>query len=429
MKPEFERADPAALAAFDPRTKACTMNCGPSFDDPRSPEERRLLCPDCETVKVPRQQDFDWADKQLPAGITRQDVCIWTQDSDGPWNTSCGVTWEYNDGGPAENKAHFCHHCGGVLLADPFADDDAQPNKGNDWPPLKDAPVPESEASKNAAGQVPGVSDAPVNPISSSPDPAAPPQPEAPTPRTDAAIAKVRSRTFPINCDFVCAEDMAKLERELAWRKKLARDQADLLEKLSASSAHDAPTPRTDAMPWIPNERFQHSDDEDMNRFIRKKEVKALERELAEVKRNAGQIIANLAADAPLSASAAPEAARQLHQEAQSFLHPMAMGLPEVKTFAHKVARYLEATALSSSAEPVAWRREWEGDVSDIGNMIYVDSAEERDEPVDRWEPLYLTPQPAPPPMTKEEKEKADAEFIARIHEVASLSATEASKP
>lgn len=113
MKPEFERADPAALAAFD---------------DPRSPEERRFLCPDCETVKLPRQQDFDWADRQLPAGITRQDVCIWTQDSDGPWNTSCGVTWEFVGGGPAENGAHFCHHCGGVLMAAPFADDDAQPN-------------------------------------------------------------------------------------------------------------------------------------------------------------------------------------------------------------------------------------------------------------------------------------------------------------
>jgi hypothetical protein len=45
----------------------------------------------------------------------------------------------------------------------------------------------------------------------------------------------------------------------------------------------------------------------------------------------------------------APEAARQLHQEAQSFLHPMAMGLPEVKEFAHKVRRYLEATALSAT--------------------------------------------------------------------------------
>lgn len=51
MKPEFPRADPAALAAFDPRTKVCTMNCGPSLDDPRSPEERRFLCTDCETVE------------------------------------------------------------------------------------------------------------------------------------------------------------------------------------------------------------------------------------------------------------------------------------------------------------------------------------------------------------------------------------------
>lgn len=124
----FPRAAPAALAAFDPRTKRCTMNCGPSLDDPRSPEERRFLCPDCETVPLPRQQDFEWADKQLPAGVTRQDVCIWTQDSDGPWNTSCGVTWEFNEGGPSENGAHFCHHCGGVLMAQPFADDDAQPN-------------------------------------------------------------------------------------------------------------------------------------------------------------------------------------------------------------------------------------------------------------------------------------------------------------
>jgi len=39
------------------------------------------------------------------------------------WNTSCGVIWEFNNGGPAENMAHFCHHCGGVLLPSPFEDD------------------------------------------------------------------------------------------------------------------------------------------------------------------------------------------------------------------------------------------------------------------------------------------------------------------
>jgi hypothetical protein len=43
----FQRADPAALAGFDPRTKCCTMNCGPHRDDPRTATERQFLCEDC----------------------------------------------------------------------------------------------------------------------------------------------------------------------------------------------------------------------------------------------------------------------------------------------------------------------------------------------------------------------------------------------
>ncbi len=46
----FTRADPAALARFDPRTKVCTMNCGPHRDDPRSNVERQFLCGDCQTL-------------------------------------------------------------------------------------------------------------------------------------------------------------------------------------------------------------------------------------------------------------------------------------------------------------------------------------------------------------------------------------------
>jgi hypothetical protein len=45
--PVFTRADPAALAAFDPASKRCTMNCGPHSEDPREPAERKLLCGDC----------------------------------------------------------------------------------------------------------------------------------------------------------------------------------------------------------------------------------------------------------------------------------------------------------------------------------------------------------------------------------------------
>lgn len=43
----FTRADPQALAAFDPRSKLCTMNCGPHAEDPRTEAERRYLCPEC----------------------------------------------------------------------------------------------------------------------------------------------------------------------------------------------------------------------------------------------------------------------------------------------------------------------------------------------------------------------------------------------
>ncbi|MCP1515543.1 hypothetical protein OKW09_005314 [Pseudomonas rhodesiae] len=44
---DWPRADPVALAAFDPATRACTINYGPHGLDPRSREEWKLLCDDC----------------------------------------------------------------------------------------------------------------------------------------------------------------------------------------------------------------------------------------------------------------------------------------------------------------------------------------------------------------------------------------------
>lgn len=43
----WPRSDPAELEKFDPRTKKCTMNCGPSSLDPRSKKERLFQCTDC----------------------------------------------------------------------------------------------------------------------------------------------------------------------------------------------------------------------------------------------------------------------------------------------------------------------------------------------------------------------------------------------
>lgn len=45
---DWPRANPEDLANFDPSTKVCVMNCGPSTTDPRSKAERRFLCTDCE---------------------------------------------------------------------------------------------------------------------------------------------------------------------------------------------------------------------------------------------------------------------------------------------------------------------------------------------------------------------------------------------
>ncbi len=49
----FTRADPVALARFDPITKRCSMNCRPHMDDPRSAAERKFLCDDCHVVEPP----------------------------------------------------------------------------------------------------------------------------------------------------------------------------------------------------------------------------------------------------------------------------------------------------------------------------------------------------------------------------------------
>jgi hypothetical protein len=45
----WPRADPVALAAFDPETKECSMNCGQSTHDPRSWKECKFMCDECYT--------------------------------------------------------------------------------------------------------------------------------------------------------------------------------------------------------------------------------------------------------------------------------------------------------------------------------------------------------------------------------------------
>ena len=53
---DWPRADPDALAKFDPTTKVCVMNCGPHIDDPRTSKERKFLCDDCYPNNPPADQ-------------------------------------------------------------------------------------------------------------------------------------------------------------------------------------------------------------------------------------------------------------------------------------------------------------------------------------------------------------------------------------
>jgi hypothetical protein len=50
------------------------------------------------------------------ARVTPKLFCHWQEDSeDSFWATECGNAFQFNDGGPKENKCKFCMYCGGKL--------------------------------------------------------------------------------------------------------------------------------------------------------------------------------------------------------------------------------------------------------------------------------------------------------------------------
>ena len=50
--------------------------------------------------------------------------CTWTQDQDGIWSGSCGMTgWAFDIGGPVYNGMKHCHNCGGKLTCQEARDE------------------------------------------------------------------------------------------------------------------------------------------------------------------------------------------------------------------------------------------------------------------------------------------------------------------
>jgi hypothetical protein len=50
--------------------------------------------------------------------------CEWKCDDidNSIWESSCGESWSFVDGGPVENRMLFCHRCGSKLKTAPASD-------------------------------------------------------------------------------------------------------------------------------------------------------------------------------------------------------------------------------------------------------------------------------------------------------------------
>ena len=53
-----------------------------------------------------------------PDTVTISRECKWVQDDDSVdrYDTYCGQSWEFNDGGVEQNGMNYCHSCGGKIV-------------------------------------------------------------------------------------------------------------------------------------------------------------------------------------------------------------------------------------------------------------------------------------------------------------------------
>ena len=74
---------------------------------------------DANTQKV-KVKEADPAETGTNAPSTHGDsVCLWTEDKDSVWETTCGHSFIFNDGGPHDNEFEFCPYCGQRIRVGP----------------------------------------------------------------------------------------------------------------------------------------------------------------------------------------------------------------------------------------------------------------------------------------------------------------------
>ncbi len=49
--------------------------------------------------------------------------CVWREDADGNWHTTCGHAFLFIEGGPSENDMVWCCYCNHFLVEQPAQED------------------------------------------------------------------------------------------------------------------------------------------------------------------------------------------------------------------------------------------------------------------------------------------------------------------
>lgn len=84
-------------------------------------EDDGLLRMDFRAPITPRElaaikRELKAAREEIEIMRAARGVCKWTYDhSEGFYETDCGQSWRFEDGGVADNGVKFCHGCGKVV--------------------------------------------------------------------------------------------------------------------------------------------------------------------------------------------------------------------------------------------------------------------------------------------------------------------------
>lgn len=61
------------------------------------------------------KQELKEAREQIDILLKVAGECEWKEDDEGNWDTTCGETFQFNDGTPCENNLKYCGYCGKPL--------------------------------------------------------------------------------------------------------------------------------------------------------------------------------------------------------------------------------------------------------------------------------------------------------------------------